>query len=125
MKTECWRIDLSNCGAGKTLESPLDSKESKPVNPKQNQPWLCIGMTGAEAEAPILWPPDAKRPLSGKDPITGKDWGQDEKRAKEDEIVGWHDWLNGHEFEQAVGDIEGQGSPEFCSLWCCKESDTT
>ena len=109
----------------KTLESPLDSKEINPVNPEKNQPWLFTGMTGAEAEAPILWPPDAKRPLSGKDPVTGKDWRQEEKGAKDNKIIGCHHWLNGHEFDNTLGDFEGQGSPEFCSLWCCKESDTT
>ena len=74
----------------KTLESPLDSKEIKPVNPKGNQPWIVIGRTDAEAEAPILWPPDRKRQLIGKDPDAGEDWGQEEKRVTEDEMVGWH-----------------------------------
>ena len=88
----------------KTLESPLDCKEIKPVNPKGNQPWIFIGRTDAEAEAPILWWLDAKRWLIGKDPDAGKDWGQEEKRATEDEIVEWHHWLSGHEFEQTQGD---------------------
>ena len=105
----------------KTLESPLDSKEIKPVNSKGNQPWLFIGKTDAEAEAPILWPPDAKSYLIGKD----SDWGQKEKWVTENEIVGWHHWLNGHEFEQPLGDSEGQGSLACCSPWNCKESDTT
>ena len=95
----------------KTLENPLDSKEIKSVNPKGNQSWIFIGRTDAEAEAqaPILWPPDAKSRLTGKDPDAGKDWGQEERRA-EDEMVGWHHWLNGHESEQALGDGEGQAS---------------
>ena len=109
----------------KTLESPLDSKEVKPVNPKGNQSWIFIGGTDTEAEAPILWPPDAKSQLTGKDPDAGKDWGQEEKGVTEDKVVGWHHWLNGHEFEQALGDDEGQGSLACCSLWGCKELDPT
>ena len=84
----------------KTLESPLDSKAIKPVNPKGNQLWVFIGRTDAEAEAPILWPPEAKSWFIRKDLNAGKDWGQEEKGVTEDEIVGWHYWLNGHEFEQ-------------------------
>jgi len=106
----------------KTLESPLDCK-IKPVNPKGNQPWIFIGTTDAEAETPILWPPDAKSELIGKDPGAGKDWGQDEKEATEDEMSGWHRRLNGHEFEQIPGDGEGQGSLVCCSRWGSKESD--
>ena len=83
----------------KTLESPLDCKEIKPVHPKENQSWIFIGRTDAEAETPILWPPDVKNWLTGKDPDAGKDWGQEEKGTTEDEMVGWHHWLNGHEFE--------------------------
>ena len=83
----------------KTLESPLDSKEIKPVNPKGNQPWVFTEMTDAEVEAPILWPPHDKNRLTGKDPDAGKDWGQEEKGATEDEMVGWHHQLNGHEFK--------------------------
>ena len=94
----------------KTLEGPLDSKEIKSVNPKRNQPWIFIGRTDAEAEAPILWPLDANSWLSGEDSNAGKDWGQEEKRVTEDEMVGWHYLLNGHEFEQPLGDSEGQGS---------------
>ena len=109
----------------KTLVSPLDSKEIKPVNPKGNQPWIFIERTDAEAEAPKLWPPDAKSWLIGKDPDAGRDWGQEEKIATEDEMVGWHHWFNGHEFEQTQGDSEGQRSLVYCSLWSHKESDTT
>ena len=81
---------LSNSGVEKTLESPLDSKEIKPVHPKRNQPWKFIGRTDAEAEAPILWPPDEKSRLIGKDPDAGKDRRQEEKGATKGEIVGWH-----------------------------------
>ena len=84
----------------KTLESPLDSKEIKPVHPKENQPWIFIGRTDAEAEAPILWPPDAKNWLTEKDPDAGKVRGQEEKAVTEDEMIRWHHWLNGHEFKQ-------------------------
>ena len=108
----------------KTLESPLDCK-IKPVHPKGNQPWIFIGRTDAEAEAPILWPPDAKNWLTGKDSDAGKDWRREEKGVMKDEIVGWHHWLNGHDFEQTSGDSEGQGSLVCCSPWGGKESDTT
>ena len=83
----------------KTLESPLDSKEIQPDNPKGNQSWIFIGRTDAEAETPILWPPDAKNWLTGKDPDAGKDWKWEKKGTTEDETVGWHHWLYGHEFE--------------------------
>ena len=109
----------------KTLESPLDCKEIKPVNPKGNWPWIFIGRTDAEAEALILWPPDAKNWLIGKDPDTGKDWRQEEKGMTEDEMVGWHHLLNGHGFEQAPGVDDGQGSLVCCSPWGRKESDMT
>ena len=90
----------------KTLESPLDCKEVKPVNPKGSQSWIVIGR--ADAEVPVLSPPDLKSQLTGKDPDAGKDWGQKEKEASEDEMVAWHHRLNGHEFEQTAGDGEGQ-----------------
>ena len=86
------------------------SKEIKQVSPKRNQPWLFIGRTDTKAEAPILWPPDVKSWLTGKDPDAGKGWGQEEKGTTEDEMVGWHHWLQGHEFEHTSGDREGQGS---------------
>ena len=101
---------------GKILESPLDSKEIKPINLKGNQPWMFVGMTDAETGAPILWLPDGKRWLTRKDPDSGKDWGQGEKRATEDELVGWHHQLNGHEFEQILGDSGGQRSLTDWSL---------
>ena len=109
----------------KTLESPSESKDIKPVNPKENQPWIFIRGTDVEAEAPILWPPDVKSWLTGKDLDAGKDWGQEEKRVTEDEMIRWHHGLNGHGFEQTPGDSEGQGSLACCSPWDCKESDTT
>ena len=104
----------------KTLKSPLDSKEIKPVNPKGNQPWISVGRTDAEAEAPMFWPPDVKRRLIGKDPDAGKDWRQEEKGMTEDEMVGWCHWLNGHEFLQAPGDGKGQESLVGCSPWVTK-----
>ena len=107
----------------KILESPLDSKEIKPINPKGIQLWIVIGKTDAEVEAPILWPPDVKSQLTGKDLYSGKDWGQEEKGKAEDEVVGWCHWLDGHEFEQAPGDREGQGSLVCCSSQGHKELD--
>ena len=109
----------------KTLESPLDSKEIKPVNPKGNQSWIFIGKTDAEAEAPILWPPNVKDWLIWKDPDPGNDWRQEEKGTTKDEIVGWCHRLDGHEFEQALGVGEGQGSLACCIPWGHKESDMT
>ena len=122
-KAECQRIDAFKLWCWRTLESPLDSREIKPVSSKGSQPWIFIGRT--EAEAPILWPPDAKRQLVGKDPAAGKDWRQKKKREAEDEMVGGHHWLSGREFEQTLGDCEGQGSLVCCSPWGVKESDTT
>ena len=114
---------LSNCGVEKTLESPLDSKEIKPVNPKGHQSWIFIGRT--DAEAPILWPPDVESQLIGKDSDAGKDWRQEEMGTTEDKMVGWHHQLNEREFEQALGDDEGQGSLACCTPWGNKEWDTT
>ena len=111
----CWR----------RLESPLDCKEIKPVNPKGDQSWIFTGRTDAEAETPILWLFAAKSSLIGKDPKAGKDWGQEEKGTTEEEVVGWHHRLNGHEFEQAPGVGDGQGSLACCSPWGHKELDTT
>ena len=109
----------------KTLESPLNCKEIKPVNPKGNQSWIFIGRIDAEAETPILWPPDAKIWLLGKDSDAGKGWRQEEKGTTEDDMVGWHHWLDGHEFDQALGVGDGQGSLACCRPWCLKELDTT
>ena len=105
----------------KTLESPLDCKEIQPVHRKGNQSWIFIGRTDAEAEAAILCPPDAKNWLTGRDPDAGENWGQEEKGTTEDEVVGWHHRLNGHESEQAPGLDDGQGSLVCCSPWDCKE----
>jgi len=109
----------------KSLESSLDCKEIKPVNPKGIQSWIFIGRTDAEAEASILWPPDAKGQHTGKHLDAGKGWGQEEKGMTEYEMVWWHHWLNGHEFEQAPGDGEGQGSLTCFSSWGHKELDRT
>ena len=109
----------------KTLESPLDSKKIKAVNPKGNQPWIFIGRIDAEVEAPILWLSDLKSQLIGKDPDAGLERGQEQKRVIEDAMVGWHHWFNVHEFEQTLGYSEGQGSLVCCSSWGHKDSDTT
>ena len=109
----------------KTLDSPLDSKEIKPVNPKENQPWIFIGRTDAEAEAPVLWSPDGNSQLIGKVPDSGKDWGQNEKAESEDKMARWHYRYNGHELEQTLGHGEGQGGLACCRPWGHKESDTT
>ena len=107
----------------KTLERPLDCKEVKPVNSKGNQSWVFIGRT--EAEAPILWPPDVKDWLTGKDPDAGQDWRQEEKGTTEDEMAGWHHRLDGREFEWTLGVSDGQGDLACCDSWGRKESDTT
>ena len=109
----------------KTLESPLDSKEIKPVNRKGSKSWIVIGRTDAEAETPILGPPDAKNWFIGKDPNSGKDWRQEEKGTTEDEMVGWHHRFDAHEFEQTPGVRDGQGSLACCNPWGHKESDMT
>ena len=105
----------------KTLESPLYCREIQPVHPKGGQSWVFVGRTDAEAETPILWPPDVKNWLICKDPDAGKDWRQEEKGTTEDEMFGWHHWLRGHEFEQALGVGNGQGSLACCSPWDYKE----
>ena len=109
----------------KTLESPLDCKEIKPVNPKEKQPWIFIGRTDAEAEAPVLWPPHVKNWLIGKDPDVEKDWGQEERGMTEDEMVGWHHQLSWHGFKQTSQVGDGQGSLACCSPWGHKELDMT
>ena len=124
-KAEHQRMVLLNCGIEKTLDSPLDCKEIKPVHPKGNQSWIFIGRTDVEAETPILWPPDAKSWLIWEDPGAGKDWGQEEKGTTEDEMVGWHHQLNGHGFGWTLGVGDGQGGLVCCSPWGHKESDTT
>ena len=131
-----WELDykgswaLKNCCfwtvvLEKTLESPLNCKDIKPVNPEGNQSWIFIGRTDAEAEAAILWPPDVKNWLIGKDPDAGKDWRQEKKGRTGDEMVGWHHWLDGHEFEQPLEVGDGQGNLACCSPWDSKESVTT
>ena len=123
MRAECQRIDAFELWWWwRLLKTPLDNKEIKPVNPKGNKPWIFIGRT--DAEAPILWPPDAKTWLIGKDPDAGKDWEQ-EKVGTEDEMVEWHHSLNGDEFEQTPGDSEVPGNLVCCSPWGRKESDRT
>ena len=107
----------------KSLESPC--KEIQPVNLKGNQSWIFIGRTDAEAETPVLWPPDVKNWLLGEDPDAGKDWRQEEKRKTGDEMFGWHHRLDGHEFEEDPGVGDGQESLVSCRPWGCKESDTT
>ena len=121
LKNWCfWTVVLE-----KTLESPLDCKEIQPVHSEGNQSWIFIGRTDAKAETPTLWPPDAKNWLIGKDPDAGKGWRWEEKGTTEDEMLGWPHWLDGHEFEQALGVGDGQGSLVCCSPWGCKESDMT
>ena len=109
----------------KTLESPLGSKEIQPVHPKGNQSWILIGRTDAKAEAPVLWPPDAKNWFTGNYSDAGKDWGQKEKAMTEDEMVGWHHWLDGHEFERSPGIGDRQGSLACYSPWGHKQLDMT
>ena len=109
----------------KTLESLLDCKEFQPVHPKGDQSWVFIGRTDVEAETPVIWPPDAKSWLIGKDPDAGRDWGQEEKGTTEDEMVGWHHRLNGHAFGWTSGVGDGQGSLACCDSWGRKESDMT
>ena len=117
---------LLNCGVREdSYESHLDSKKIKPVHSKRNQSWIFIGRTDAEAETPILWLPDTKNWLNGKDLDAGKDWRQEEKGMTEDEMVGWHHQFNGHEFEQALRIVDGQGSLLCCSPWGREESDMT
>ena len=109
----------------KTLESPLNSKESQWVHPQANQSWIFIGRTDAEAETAILWPPDMKNWLLGKDPDAGKDWRWEEKGRTEDEMVGWHHRFKGHEFEWTQGVGDGQGGLVCCTPWSHKELDMT
>ena len=121
LKNQCFRTVVLE----KTLESPLDCKEIQPVNPIGNQSWIFIGRTDVEAEAPIVWPPDAKSQLIRKDPDAGKDWRREEKGTTEDEMVGWYPWFNGHEFEWTLGNGDGQGGLACCDSWGHKESDKT
>ena len=119
-KNWCYQIVVQE----KTPGSPLNCK-IKLVNPTGNQPWIFTGRTDAEAEAPILWPHDIKSRLIRKDPDAEKKWRQEEKGTRENKMVGCHQWLNGHEFEETLRDGKGQGSLPCCSPWGRKESDTT
>ena len=113
LKNRCfWNVVLE-----KTLESPLDCKEIQLVYSKGDQPWVFFGRNDAKAETPILWPPHAKSWLIGKDSDAGMDWGQEEKGMTEDEIAGWHHWLDGREFEWTLGDGDGQGGLACCNSW--------
>ena len=123
-KAESQRTDAFELWCWRTLEIPLDCKEIQPVHPKGNRFWIFIGRTDAEAETWILWPPDVKNWLIGKNPDAGKDWRQEEKGLMEDEMVGWHHQLYGHEIEQAPRVGNGQGSLVCCSPSGCKELDT-
>ena len=116
---------LLNCGVGEVSWESLGLQGIKPVNPKGNQSWIFIGKTNTEAETPIFWPPDMKNSLIWKDPDAGKDWRKGEKGMTKDKMVGWHHWLNGHEFEKAPGVGDGQRSLACCSPWGRKESDMT
>ena len=116
---------LLNCGVGEDSWESLGLQGDPTVHPKGNQSWIFFRRTDAEAEAPMFWPPDVKNWLIWKDPDAGKDWEQGEKGTTEDEMVGWHHRLDEHEFEQAQGVGDGQGSPACCSPWDWKESDTT
>ena len=109
----------------KTLESPLDCKEIQTVHSKGDQPWAFFGRNDAKAETPVLWPPHAKSWLIGKDSDAGRDWGQEEKGMTEDEIAGWHHWLDGREFEWTLGVGDGQEGLACCNSWGHKESDMT
>ena len=125
-KAEYWIIDAFEQFkiVQKTIKSYLDFK-IQPVNLKGNQSWIFIGKTDAEAETPILWPLDVKNWLIGKNSDAGNKWRQEEKGMTEDEMVGWHHQLDGHEFEQALGVGDGQGSLACCSPWGHKELDVT
>ena len=121
LKNRCfWTVVLE-----KTLESPLDCKEIQPVHPKGNQSWILLGRTDVEAKTLILWPPDAKSWLIGKDPDAGKHWRQEQKRMTEDEMVGWHHQCNGYGFGWTLGVGDGQGGLACCGSWGYKELDMT
>ena len=116
---------LLNCGVGEDSWESLDCKETQPVHPKRDQSWVFIGRTDAESETPILWPPDAKGWLIGKEPDAGKDWGQEEKGMTEDKMVGWHHRHNRHGFGWTPGVGDGQGGLACYCPWGHKESDMT
>ena len=116
---------LLNCGVGEDSWESLGLQRDPPVHPKGDQSWIFIGRTDVEVETPVFWPPDMKNWLIWKDPDAGKDWRQEKKGTTEDEMVGWHYWLNGHEFESAPGVVDRQGGLACCSPWGRKDSDTT
>ena len=118
--SKLWTVVLE-----KTLESPLDCKEIQPVHSKGDKSWVFFGRTDAKAETPILWPPHAKSWLIEEDSDAGRDWGQEEKGMTEDEMAGWHHWLNGCESEWTLGVGDGQGGLACCDSWGRRESDTT
>ena len=125
-KAECWRIDAFEQWCWRRLlRVPWTARRFNQSILKENQYWIFIRRTDAEAGAPILWPPDVRSWLIWKDPDAGKDWRQEEKEMTEDEMVGWHHRLDGHESDEAPGVGDGQESLACCSPWCCKESDTT
>ena len=124
-KAEHWRIDAFELWCWRRLLRIPWNKKIRPVSPKENQSWMFIGRTDAEAEAPILWPPDAKSWLVGKEPDAGKHWRQEEKGITGDEMIGWHHQFNGHEFKQAPGVGDEQRSLACYSPWGHKESDMT
>ena len=124
-KAEHWKIDAFELWYCRRLLSPLDCKEIQHVNPKGNQSWIFIGRTDAKAKLPILSPLNVKNWLIWKDPDAGKDWRQEEKGTTEHEMIGWHHWLDGHEFEWILGVGDGQGGLACYSPWDCKELDTT
>ena len=119
-KTECWRIDASELWSWRRLESPSDCKEIQSVHPKGDHSCVIIGRTDVETEIPMLWPPDGKSWLIGKDLDAGKDWGHEEKGTTEDEMIGWHHRLNGHGFEQSLAVGDGQGGLVYLGLWVAK-----
>ena len=116
---------LLNCGVGEDSWESLGLQGGQPVHPNRDQPWDFFGRNDTEAETPILWPPHAKSRLIGKDPDAVWDWGQEEKGTTEDEMAGWHHWLDGHEFEWTPGVGDGQGGLACCDSWGRKESDMT
>ena len=124
-KAEHQRIDAFELWHWRTLESPLDCKEIQPVHSEGDQPWDFFGRNDAKAETQVLWPPHAKSWLIGKDSDAGRDWGQEEKGTTEDEMAGWHHWLDGRESEWTPGVGDGQGGLACCDSWGHKESDTT
>ena len=124
-KAECQRIDGFELWCWRRLESPLDCKEIQPVHPKGDRSWVFFGRNDAEAETLVLWPPHVKSWLIGKASDAGRDWGQEEKGMTEDEMVGWHHRLHGHEFGWTLGVCDGQGGLVCCSSWGHKQLDTT